>query len=302
MRSVALFLSLTIITACTEDSLAPPTTPERMTIDTPPFTLSPGDREKFYCYYTTLPTTEAVGLRRIASRMTPGSHHMIVFTHKTKQQPDGTLVECDGFGMGPGGGFSEIPVWLYASQEPERETMMPEGVGLEVAAGQPVMVNMHYVNLTDESIMPTVHVELEPLAPGETYTPAHTFITFNTQIDVPPNATGSAGGSCMVPPDVKFIEMSTHSHQYTTSARIMDGDKMVLETLDWAHAKVERWQAPYFTFSSGKLDYLCQYNNTTDQPLVTGESAVANEMCMAVGTFFPATKDIFCLNSMPLPF
>jgi hypothetical protein len=295
MRTATLSLFLLLaVTACGDESV----TGETFTIDTPSFTLQPGE-EKFYCYYTTLPTTEATGIYRMASSMPAGSHHMIVFKTRTAQQPDGTFAECEDFGMGAGG-LTDVPTWLYASQEPERQFEMPDDVGISIAAGQPVIVNMHYINLGDQPLTANVHVELDAYKPGFTFTRAHAYITFNTQIDVPAGATGSAGGTCDVPADAKFVFMSTHSHKYTTRAQIHDGDRMVLETTDWAHATVAEWEAPYYSFSSGKLTYRCDYNNTTNQPLRTGESAIANEMCMATGVIFPAQGDTFCLNSFTI--
>jgi hypothetical protein len=293
MRAAALSLMLAL-TACSDD----PMSDETITIDTPSFTLQPGE-EKFYCYYTTLTNAEATGIHKMSSRMPPGSHHMIVFKTRTAKEPDGTFAECENFGMGAGG-LTDIPVWLFAAQEPEVDFTMPDDVGIAVAANQPVIVNMHYINQSDVPLTANVHIELDAFKPSFSFTRAHAYITFNSQIDVPAGAMGSAGGSCEVPAGAQFVLMSTHSHKYTTSAQVRDGDAMVIETTDWAHATVGSWRAPYYSFASGKLDYRCEYTNTTDQPLRTGESAIANEMCMAVGVYFPAHGDTFCLNSFTI--
>jgi hypothetical protein len=302
MRALVLS-SLLALAACGTDDTDPsgpgPVDGDPITIDTPSFTLQPGD-EKFNCYYTTLPTTEAIGMGRISSHMPPGSHHMIVYKTRMPGAPDGTMRECRNFGM-TADNLADFPVWLYASQEPEGLLSMPDGVAMPVGAQQHLVINMHYINQTDAPITASVHIEFEPLA-TKTYMAAHTFITYNTQINVPAGATGKVGGSCTVPDGSQFLSMSTHSHQYTTSAQVKDGDRLVIETRDWAHAALERWPAPYLTFASKQLSYECNYTNTTTQTLTTGESAIANEMCMAVGVYFPATKDTFCLNSQILPF
>ena len=111
MRIAALLLLLAFA-ACTDSGLQG----QKMAIDTPSFTLQPGE-EKFYCYYTTLPNAEAAGIYHLSSSMTPGSHHMIVLKTMTPSQPDGTFAECQNFGMGAGG-LTDIPVWLYAAQDP----------------------------------------------------------------------------------------------------------------------------------------------------------------------------------------
>jgi hypothetical protein len=267
---------------------------ETFTIQTPSFTLQPGE-EKFYCYYTTLPTDDVRAIHAMASHMTPGSHHMIVFKTQTEQAPDGTFVECQNFGMG-----DDLPVWLYASQDPDQEMTLPDDIAIALPARQPVLVNMHYINQTDAPLTADVHVELTALPAGTHYHEAHAYITFNDQIDIAPGAIGSVTGTCDVDPAVKFVALTTHSHRYTTSAQVFDDTTPVLETLDWEHAAVERYGEPYLQFSSGKLTYRCTYHNTTSEPLTTGESALSNEMCMAVGLYFPASRDTYCLNSFTL--
>lgn len=298
MRFLFLVVALTApLTAC---GTSDPVLDEKLiTIQTPSFTLQPGE-EKFYCLYTTLPVDQDSGVHRVASHMTPGSHHMIVFKTKTQLEADGTFKECSNFGAGDN--MSNIPVWLYASQTPDNEVVMPENVGIALTAHQPVIINMHYVNTTDAPMTAQVNIEMERYAPTFHFTEAHAFITFNTKINVPAGGTGSAGGTCQIDPIWNFVMMSTHSHQYTTAAKVYDGSSMVLETLDWAHATVARFEQPYYNFASGNVTYQCDYHNTTNMPLTTGESAISNEMCMAVGLFFPATRDTFCLNSLTVSF
>jgi len=61
------------------------------------------------------------------------------------------------------------------------------------------------------------------------------------------------------------------------------------------------WMAsPFYTFSTNQLTYECTYNNTGPNAATTvvdGPSAVTNEMCMATGYYFPATKPLLCLNN-----
>jgi hypothetical protein len=107
-------------------------------------------------------------------------------------------------------------------------------------------------------------------------------------------------GDCDVPADANFFLMSTHSHKRTTEALAARSDGMMLvDTTDWEHATISRWAAPQFlTFAAGeKLHYQCSYKNDSSNTITDGESAEKNEMCMAVGYYFPATSDTFCLNS-----
>ena len=58
-------------------------------ITTPDITIHAGE-EVTYCYYTTIPTTETLGVKRWSSTMTPGSHHLILFFGDSGKA-DGTI-------------------------------------------------------------------------------------------------------------------------------------------------------------------------------------------------------------------
>ena len=256
---------------------------------TPNLTIEAG-QEITYCYYTTLPPEAEVGVKKWESKMTPGSHHLIMFFLDAPGQPDGTVdTAC--------GGGTAAPVWTYAASEPEHDQVMPEGVGMTVAAGQPVMIQMHYLNASEEPL--EAHVTLNGHTFEGDYIKAAAYVTFNTQINVPPHSAGSVTGVCDVPPGVKFFTMSTHAHHFSTLAQVSDADvgTMLVETDDWEHPDVADWQDdPFFSFGS-KLTYHCEYQNDTDNVVRTGDSAATDEMCMAVGYFFPATAPVFCLDS-----
>ena len=287
MRHIHLLFA---VAACTtSDTAEPPSSTH--TIETPEFTLAPGE-EKTLCYFTTLPTDEPVAVSRYRSSMAPGSHHLIVYTTRTQTQPDGTLGEC---ASGPG--QADPMVWAYGAQQPEFTTQFPDGVGVMLAARQPLVVQLHYLNTTDAPIEARATFAVDTLPPDARFEPANAFFTFNTQIDVPPGGTASVSGSCAVPAGAKFFLMSTHSHRFTTRVQVRDGGTMVLETTDWEHPALGAWPAPYQTFASGKLDYRCDYLNMTDQRVTTGDSALTEEMCMAVGYFFPTERPVPCIDS-----
>jgi hypothetical protein len=262
-------------------------------IVTPNITVNAG-REETHRYYTTYKGNTPVGVKRWASKMAAGSHHMIVYFMDTAQ-PDGVAEgSCQAFG---GGGLS---VWTYSSQTPEGEAKMPDGVGMLVKAGQPMCIEMHYLNATDAAI--TAHVELtgETYANGVQYQQAAAFVTYDNTISIPARSLGNAGGDCPVSASAKFFGLSTHVHKRGIKTQVMDGASMLFEATDWEHPGAKQWDAPFYQFSSGKLSYRCEYNNTDSNTVVDGNSAQSDEMCMAVGYFFPATKSLICVDSSPI--
>ena len=117
-------------------------------------------------------------------------------------------------------------------------------------------------------------------------------------------------GTCTVPVGSQFFTMSTHTHKHATAAVIQyvhaDGtSEEIVHTgaastypavqapntgTDWEHPGVAEWNAPNFlTVQQGdSFTYSCSYENTGNTNVTVGETASYNEMCMAVGYFFPA--------------
>jgi Copper type II ascorbate-dependent monooxygenase, C-terminal domain len=271
---------------------APATTANSFRVTTPDITIKAGE-EVTYCYYTTIPTTEMRGVKRWSSTMTPGSHHLILFFGDSGKA-DGTVDKtCAGLGG--------QPYWTYSAQSAVNEAVMPAGIGMTVPAGQKVYVQMHYLNTSDADLQAHAVIEAETYTAAETFIPAAAFVTYNTQISLPPNSTGSAGGTCAVPADAKFFQMSTHTHWRATRTEVKDAESMLFTASDWEHPGIKTWTEPFFTFASGKLTYKCDYNNPESVTVREGQSAEADEMCMAVGYFFPATEPKICINSYALP-
>ena len=264
-------------------------------IKTPDITVAPGD-ERTYCYYTTMDLDRDVGVKRWVSHMTEGSHHMIVYFTDQAEKPDGTIDEaCGGFGGGSG---VNIPIWTYSAQNVDADMKIPAGVGMKVGKNQPMYIQMHYLNATEQDLK--VHVELtaETYEENETYIPAAAYVTYNTEINLKDGETKTFGGTCAIPADAKFFTLSTHAHKQATHTQVEDGASMVFESDDWEHPGATDWLNDNYTFATNSLTYSCTYTNNSGHLITEGPSAQTDEMCMAVGYFFPAPNGPkFCLNS-----
>lgn len=277
---------------------------EGFRIQVPPITIERG-QEVTYCYYTTLNIPRAMGVKKWSSTMTPGSHHLIVY-FQNHDRPDGTIdQQCGGFG----GGLNNLPVWVYAASQPSEERLLPPGIGMPVAQGQKAYVQMHYLNTSDAAIEANVVVDAEAYTAAESFTPAAAYITYNTQINIPPMSTGSAQGTCSVPAGTKFFFMGTHAHKRATLTRVTDGSSMVFESTNWEEPGARLWNAaPFYEFAAGSLTYRCEYDNrtgpTSGQNVQEGDSAATDEMCMAVGYYFiegGQARTRYCANSFLVP-
>ena len=100
-----------------------------------------------YCWHFRTPNTKRLAIKKWASSMTPGSHHLILYTGQSDAMPPGTVTTVN---CGPGG--SGISTWMYSSQTPEDSLEMPtdDGEGkplaMEIEPNQAGFLQMHYNN------------------------------------------------------------------------------------------------------------------------------------------------------------
>jgi Copper type II ascorbate-dependent monooxygenase, C-terminal domain len=272
--------------------------------------VQPG-QEIFLCFYVTLPNTQTeVGA--FQSWMSPGSsHHFIVFQQTGAfagfggtPQPSGTINACP-FSTGQ---------WIYATSTPGQvvSMSMPQGVGYPFPASTQIVLNMHFINPGSTTLYPKVKLNI--LFATNVQYQAAAMVSFNTRINVPAATSTGPGlqtvsGTCTAPVGSKFFIMSTHTHKHATAAVVnfVHGGQSqeIVHTgtaatypanqapgsgTDWEHPGVGQWATPnYLTVSSGdSFTYSCSYSNSASTAVTVGETAASNEMCMAIGYYFPA--------------
>jgi hypothetical protein len=272
--------------------------------------VTPGS-EIFLCYYVTLPGSAEFDVGEFQSWMSPGSsHHFIVYQQTgqsvigTVSQPSGTIQDCS---VGAGN-------WVYATSTPGAvvSSTMPNGVGLPFPAGQQIVLNMHFINPGSTTLYPKIKLNI--LRAKNVVYKAGALTSFNTSIDIPGATAAGPGtqtvnGTCTVTAGSKVFSMSTHTHKHATAALVNFVSGGVTQEIvhtgatssyppeqiagtgtDWEHPGVSLWKGPDFlTVQEGDtFTYSCSYVNTATTPVTVGETAASNEMCMAVGYYFPA--------------
>jgi hypothetical protein len=252
--------------------------------------------------------------------MTPGSHHMIMFTTgNTDVQPVGTY-SASNCGIGNIGAAQNRPVWTYAAQTVESEVELPTDDGEGKPLAQVIAPNtagffqMHYLNATDEVLNVSVTLNAEALPIDAVYTQTAAYITYNAGLSIKPTATnggapsvangGIATKTCNTPANTKFWMISTHAHKQAVKTEVKNGmpasSAVAFMSEDWEHPGTQTWmQAPFYTFNdasgANRLTYTCTYVNDTNRTITSGDSAQTDEMCMATGYMFPSAEPTFCV-------
>ena len=288
----------------------PPPPPPAFQIASPIIDIAAGD-EKTYCYYFRTPNTAELAIKQWSSHMTEGSVRMVMFRTQGDEEDVGTLTERN-CGI-KANGFT--PVWTYATESLDAEMVMPADdgnghpVGQIIEANQSGFLMMQFHNTTSQLIR--VRVELSAHAYDDTaqVVPVAPFVAYNNRIDLPAASgpttpsTGEVNGDCTVSKDVRFFHVSTHTQKQAVYTSIKNGGATVFDTTALGMPG-RSWNAPPFlAFSTGALSYECEYENPNSYRIKTGDNASRDEMCVAVGYYFPATDSSagnghYCLNSL----
>jgi len=324
MRLVSALALATAFTACTSDgmmgddgdgsgsgsgsgsdTLDPPA--RGFQVKTPEVTIH-AHEETTYCYYFKTSNTEAMSMKKWSSAWSAGSHHVILYFANSLSKTEGTIEQGS---CGFGGGGLNLPQWIYSAQQSPSEMTLPaddgtgKPLGIDVAAGQAAMLEVHYNNTGDDDVVATATVNAEAHAVGVETTKTFAYVTYLADFTIPAGPTPTTlTNECAISPDSKVWLMTTHTHKNAIHTRVLDGTKtstnVVFEATDWEHPGAKRMETPYYQFTTGKLTSECTWMNMTGAEIHEGQSAKTQEMCMASGYYFPATKAKFCYNGYVL--
>ena len=273
------------------------------------------DQEIFLCYYVTLPNKGEVDVGEFQSYMSPqSSHHFIVFSRRVaaayRASSPGPPSRTGP--SSPAASPAERGSTRRRRRAPIVTSTMPEGVGLPFASATQLVLNMHFINAGTTVLYPKVKLNI--LLATDVKYKAGVMVSFNRSIDVPAATASGPGtqtvsGTCTAPVGSKFFSMSTHTHKHATAAvvdfvssgatagdrshggrRAYPAPQQAGTGTDWEHPGVSLWDGPNFlTVNQGdSFTYSCSYTNTASTAVTVGETAASNEMCMAIGYYYPA--------------
>jgi hypothetical protein len=277
------------------------------TMQTPSVPVAAGE-ELITCYYFHATNAGTLGLRRISSTGGAGLVSLVLYATvdagglPADRQPPGTLspFEC-GFAQSNNTTAQRV----YSAHAASETLAIPadDGAGqalaIEVAAGQPLFVQMHFLNTTDQPIASGMALTALGYPAGVPYVKTATYITYNGNLSLPPMSTSTASDNCAVPAGARFWWFSTETHKLATNATLSNGATMLVSSTDWQAPAISTFGPPaFYAFGAGeRLTYACTYFNTNNFTVHSGESS-NDEVCMGLSYYFPADRARFCFNNV----
>lgn len=270
------------------------TTPD--TIQTTSYSTFIGDfelaprQETTKCVLKRLSNTEPIYVKAIRTTLNKGSHHLIVYRSSATEERTQPF-SCTPFV----GSLSGQDGPLMISQIAEEELAFPPGVVLELAAGQMIRIEAHYINLDpDEPI--TAHADVE-FVTTDTFEQKANFLFYGTtDVALPPNQeTVGDWKYTDAPNGINVFAMTGHVHQYGDLVEIEKASSSATpgahaypngEDFSWDEAPVVTYDPP-LAFGPGEgFRFRCTWFNDSDSFVGFGESANA-EMCFFWAYYYP---------------
>ncbi|MEZ4302259.1 MAG: hypothetical protein R3B70_45445 [Polyangiaceae bacterium] len=210
--------------------LDPPPAGEGVQLETPEFSVEPGD-EVQNCYFFRvsdltkaggLDATKPLNLHHVQIAQREGSHHMNVFRVKTRLglDPDKALVVENLNGAGEcfkSSNWADWPLVANSQQDGQLDWEFPEGVANVLEADEWLMVQTHYVNATTQKTPNAgkIRLNLWHMPDDEVVHEMGTIFATKQSVRVcQSNPTPQYSGTCQInsPDPVQIIGANGHFH------------------------------------------------------------------------------------------
>ncbi|MGH7438945.1 MAG: hypothetical protein ACRENE_24930 [Polyangiaceae bacterium] len=202
---------------------------------TDPFVVQPGT-EVIQTYDATVSTPQANSYFRIASRMRPGSHHLVSWFNSSPV-PQGWEPVAPDVMLAPSDIFFNVQ--STHADMPDSIDIAPEdqGLGMSFRANASVGLQLHHINANATPILREVWINVWYLPGDEALTPVSSQVV-GAPIDYPPNTVLDNVSSATATGDTRILSVFGHRHAWTTrfSAQILraSGDTEELyDSFNW---------------------------------------------------------------------
>lgn len=246
------------------------------------WTLQPGQSDTYRCVRVTIPTDTYV--TSIMAQAPLGTHHTVLsIASGGAAGPDGEQ-DCNVNTLGM--------VMLYASGVGTSPLDFPDGVGVRIAAGTQIHLNLHLYNTSDQVITGESAILVKASAtPPPTL--AENVFAGTLNINIPAGATRTVTGGCTAQRNYTLFALWPHMHQIATHQKvelIRGGTPTVLHDRAFNFAEQNYYlQDPEVQVQQGdQIRVSCTYVNTTGRTVTFGDSS-DQEMCFSGLYRYPAS-------------
>jgi hypothetical protein len=254
------------------------------TIITGDWTLDPAT-EGYKCVRQTL--TEDLIVSAFDAVIPLGTHHTLL-TVGDPQKPDGMETCTAG---------DNYPLAIFGSGVGTNALEFPEGVGVRIAKGKQLNLNLHLFNTAAEPLSGTSGTRVKLMKADDVVDYAEGILAGTIALTLPAHEKTTSIGFCAMSHDVTIFAVSPHMHQLGTYMKVAaepaGKDDVVLHDGPYDFNEQRYYKIDPLHLSKGdEVRVECTHTNTTDKMVTFGDSSLA-EMCFAGLYRYPAADDGF---------
>ena len=244
----------------------------------------PAGGEAWVCARKTL--KEDLFVTSFESIAPTGTHH-VVLTFGPPDAPDG---------VSPCTGTTVFRVSAYGGGRGVLPLKFPQGIARKIPKGSQLLLNIHLFNGYGEDLTGTSGVRALTIPESEVIELAEHVATGTQYLQLPARQTTTQIGHCTMTSDVTLIAVAPHMHRLGVHQKVFAetaaGEITLLDTPFDLDSQSYRPLDSVKLARGERVRVECTYNNTTDETITYGDSAL-DEMCTAAVYRYPADNSLF---------
>jgi hypothetical protein len=256
-------------------------------------------RDVTMCTYIANPFGREVDVVQSLGYQSKFGHHAILMEVPGVDAKPGESHECTEQDM-------NTARYLAGGSDAAQNIKIPEGIAFRISAKANLMVQTHWINTSSSPAEGQTVFNVAARTPDPSRKQAQLFTALTMKINIPARGKASATTDCTIQEDIDLFNFGGHAHEWGTNVKIerigLNNNVPQPELLynkEW-HPEFQS-NPPLDTFEVNKplsfkkgdvVRVTCDYTNTEDKAL-----SFPREMCVAFGFYFPATKDIQCIDN-----
>ncbi len=199
-----------------------------------------------------------------------------------------------------------LPVYLAGSQWPQVAIDLPDGKAIWLPDGAIVVLEAHFVNATEAEVPARVDVRMTAVDPDLVVDYVGVYFNQMRSIEVGAGTTETLRARCPAEEATNVWFLTSHMHHFGERFEISLYDDalgttdLIYESDDWSHpATVDRRDDPIAIGPEQGFEWSCRYANPGPEPLVGGNSAETEEMCVMAAFYWPDTGHFQYCYALP---
>ncbi len=252
--------------------------------------------DSFTCFYTDVFSPRELAVYGASGGQGPGGHHIIAY-YADEARPVGShpctdeeMTNLNQVAGTAGEGDTEGILGLH------------DDLALKVPAGKQLVLQAHYINVTDAPYMVEDTVSLHLMKPEDVFAYVNYFVTNDDSFEIPPSSNYTHTTYCRVQRDLDVVLTLGHMHEdgRTYTLEVVDDEGTMVQSLradTWqpsftSHPPISKYPvaAPLHIAAGTRLRQTCEWDNTTSRTVI-----FPREMCLSFMYYFPGEgDDIVC--------